>query len=201
MYAEMYGPGQAAGSVIDNSDQTVDETVQSIIDSIALRPAVQSTVETAIEADDLVFIISDQPAAADRAFISRRIKEFNDSVSAYHRLGRQQGKQPLAATMRNAGGELSGGLLASTYWGWLDIEELWVAENYRRQGYGRRLLRMVEETAVDRGCQSAQVKTWDFQARGFYEGLGYHVVGWQTDFPPGQTLFWLRKELIQQDTE
>ena len=59
--------------------------------------------------------------------------------------------------------------------------------------------RKVEEAALSRGCRLAQVKTWDFQARGFYERLDYHIVGRQKDFPPGQTLFWLRKELIEND--
>jgi ribosomal protein S18 acetylase RimI-like enzyme len=56
-------------------------------------------------------------------------------------------------------------------------------------------MKMVEEAAVERGCTRAQVHTWDFQARGFYERFGYEVTGRMTDYPPGNTLFWLRKEL------
>jgi ribosomal protein S18 acetylase RimI-like enzyme len=101
--------------------------------------------------------------------------------------------------MRDAAGQLIGGLVASVYWGWLDIDELWIAEAWRGQGHGRTLMALVEEAALLRGCRSAQVKTWDFQARGFYEGFGYQVTGRLADYPPGGTLYWLRKELTNYD--
>jgi ribosomal protein S18 acetylase RimI-like enzyme len=192
MYAGMYAAGRGAGIVIDNSDQTADETVQIILDHI--QNADQAAESALVKGPVPVFSLTDQPALADAAAIRQRIKEFNDSVSEDHRQARPVGKQPLAAFMRDAAGQLIGGLLASTYWGWLDIDELWIAEGWRGQGHGRTLMVMVEKAAMGRGCRMAQVKTWDFQARGFYERLGYRVIGRLADYPPGRTFYWLRKE-------
>jgi RimJ/RimL family protein N-acetyltransferase len=64
----------------------------------------------------------------------------------------------------------------------------------RGQGYGRRLLALAEQAAQERGCRYAQLTTYSFQARGFYEKAGYRVVGALTDYPPGETYYWLRKD-------
>ncbi len=79
---------------------------------------------------------------------------------------------------------------------WLDVNVLWVAEALCHRGHGRRLMGLVEEAAIDRGCRHAQVTTFEFQARGFYERLGYQVFDRQKDYPPGQTFYWLCKELM-----
>ncbi len=35
--------------------------------------------------------------------------------------------------------------------------------------------------------------TYSFQARGFYEKLGYRLAGQIDDYPPGRSYYWLRK--------
>ena len=40
------------------------------------------------------------------------------------------------------------------------------------------------------------VKTFSFQALEFYTKLGYTIVGELKDYHPGESFFWLRKELI-----
>jgi GNAT superfamily N-acetyltransferase len=199
MYAGMYAGDQAVGLLIDNSDQTAAETVQTILEHIKAESTGAAAEPPTGPVSGPRIVISDTPTLADVAFIRQRIKEFNDSVSGHHRQVRRMGKQALAALMRNESGMLIGGLLAGIYWGWLDIDELWVAEDWRGRGHGRKLMGLVEQAALKRDCRLAQVKTWDFQARGFYEQLGYQIVGHQRDFPLGQTFFWLRKELIGND--
>ena len=199
MYAGMCAANRAAGIVIDNSTQTPAATVRTILSSIEVRANRDGGEPETDQTNGLAYYVTGQPAPSDKAFIRQQIKAYNDSVSEHHRLGRRTGKNPLAAILRRTSGELVGGLLAATYWGWLDIDELWVAEAWRRQGHGRRLMDLVEEAAIDRGCTQSQVKTFEFQARGFYERLGYQVVGRQKDFPPGQTFYWLRKDLCLND--
>jgi len=193
MYAGLYAAGRGAGIVIDNSDQTPDETAQIILDHV--QNAARAATPGLATGPWPAFSLTEQPAPADKAAIRQRIREFNDSVSEHHRLARPTGKQPLAAFMRDGAGQLVGGLVASIYWGWLDIDELWIAQEWRGQGHGRTLMAMVEEAAVERGCRLAQVRTWDFQARGFYELLGYQVAGRMVDYPPGRAFYWLRKDL------
>jgi hypothetical protein len=51
-----------------------------------------------------------------------------------------------------------------------------------------------EGRAVERGCHSAWVDTFSFQAPGFYRKLGYEVFG-ELDYPPEHKRFFLRKRL------
>jgi GNAT superfamily N-acetyltransferase len=131
----------------------------------------------------------------DRDYVHHQIRAFNDRASRHHREIRGVGPRPLDIILRNAAGEIVGGLTASTYWDWLDIDDLWLAEEMRGQGYGREVLRMAEEEARQRGCRRAKVQTFSFQARGFYEKMGYRVVGALEDYPPGGCFYWLRKEI------
>lgn len=102
---------------------------------------------------------------------------------------------PLTVLARDASGELVGGLRASTVWGWLQIAELWVAEPHRGRGVGRRILATAEDEARRRACRHALLDTFDFQARGFYERLGYVVVADLADFPRGHVRHMLCKAL------
>ena len=101
--------------------------------------------------------------------------------------------QKLAFYMRDEQDEMVGGLYDETYWGWLFISHLWVAEALCGQGYGVELMRRVEGEAVNRGCRHAYVDTHDFQALGFYEKLGYQVFGGLEGFPEGHTHYFLQK--------
>jgi GNAT superfamily N-acetyltransferase len=85
--------------------------------------------------------------------------------------------------------------LGNTYWGWLYISILWLAESLRGQGVGGRLLDMAEQEALDRGCRHAHVDTLDFQALPFYEKHGYAVWGTLNDLPPGHSRYFLKKDL------
>jgi hypothetical protein len=51
-----------------------------------------------------------------------------------------------------------------------------------------------EGRAVERGCHSAWVDTFSFQAPGFYPKLGYEVFG-ELDYPPGHKRIFLQKRL------
>lgn len=70
-----------------------------------------------------------------------------------------------------------GGLVAQSWWGGLEIQYLWVAEQYRKKGVGRKLMEMAESEALQRECHMAYVDTFDFQAKRFYEKLGYVEYG------------------------
>jgi len=130
-----------------------------------------------------------------REFIRLQLRAFNDLHSEYHRAIRSVEPTPLDILIRNAAGEIVGGLIASTYWGWLEVNILWVAEGLRRLGHGRTLLRMAEAEARTRDCVHVMLTTYSFQARGFYEKEGYRVVGEMAGYPPGVVYYWMRKDL------
>jgi ribosomal protein S18 acetylase RimI-like enzyme len=129
-----------------------------------------------------------------REFIRQQLRAFNDTRSEHHRAIRSAEPTPLDILIRNEAGEILGGLISSTYWGWLELNILWVAEGLRRLGHGRTLLRMAEAEARTRGCAHVMLTTYSFQARGFYEKEGYRVVGEMVDYPPGAVYYWMRKD-------
>jgi GNAT superfamily N-acetyltransferase len=144
--------------------------------------------------DRLRFVLSETLSPDIRDHIHEQIKAFNDRVSRHHRAIRPVGPRPLDILVRDDNNEIVAGLIGSTYWGWLDIDDLWVTESMRGQGLGRRLLRMAEQEARARGCSRARLRTFSFQAHGFYGKEGYRVVGQLDDYPPGATFYWMRKD-------
>lgn len=73
----------------------------------------------------------------------------------------------------DANGTKLAGLTGSTTGNWLRIDMLWVSESLRGEGVGSQLIQAAEAEARQRGCLYAQVDTASFQARPFYEKLGY----------------------------
>jgi ribosomal protein S18 acetylase RimI-like enzyme len=108
-----------------------------------------------------------------------------------------RGYSALTIAARDNDNKIIGGLIGQLLsgWKWLHVDRLWVDEAYRRAGIGRLLLGTAEKEAQSRGCLHAEVDTFDFQARGFYEKQGYNVYAVLEDFPVGHTKFLMRKTL------
>ncbi len=79
---------------------------------------------------------------------------------------------------------------------WLEVSALWVAEDKRGQGIGRRLMRLAEKEGKRRGCRYARLATGDYQAPDFYRKAGYRLYGKLEDCPRGETVYYFCKELI-----
>ncbi|UIL52809.1 MULTISPECIES: GNAT family N-acetyltransferase [Pantoea] len=90
---------------------------------------------------------------------------------------------------------IQGGLLAHTWCGTLDIHFLWIEDACRQQGTGRQLMQAAEEEARNRDCHMSVVDTMSFQARGFYEKLGYRVYGEQHGYAQRFARYYLAKKL------
>ena len=60
---------------------------------------------------------------------------------------------PLWLFARDPAGKVHGGLRGQTYWSWCWVDVLAVAEPYRRQGIGSRLLAKAEEIARSVGAR------------------------------------------------
>jgi GNAT superfamily N-acetyltransferase len=103
-------------------------------------------------------------------------------------------EQPVRFVARDELGVV-GGLLGHTRWSWLYVAKLWVDERGRGQGIGTKLLAAAEELARTRGCTDASLDTFEYQARPFYEKLGYELFGTLDGYPPGYRQFYLRKRL------
>jgi GNAT superfamily N-acetyltransferase len=76
------------------------------------------------------------------------------------------------------------------------VAKLWVDERGRGKGVGTQLLTAAEDLARTRGCTDASLDTFEYQARPFYEKLGYELFATLDGFPPGYRQFYLRKRLL-----
>lgn len=65
----------------------------------------------------------------------------------------------------------------------------------RGQGYGKKLLEATEDESRAQGCRGVFLTTFSFQARPFYERLGYEVIADVPDYPVGHTYHVLIKML------
>ena len=92
-------------------------------------------------------------------------------------------------------GELVGGASGSLNWNWLDLSLLWVADPLRSGGLGSRLLEAIETAARERGCRSAHLETFSYQALSFYEKRGYEIFARLEEYAPGVDRYYLRKSL------
>lgn len=88
---------------------------------------------------------------------------------------------------------VTGGIVGMTNFDWLIVQYLFVPEARRRQGIGTRLMAEAERFATERGCVGAWLDTFAFQARPFFEGLGYSLVGTIEDHPIGSGRHFLSK--------
>ena len=103
---------------------------------------------------------------------------------------------PVNFVLRGEQGDVLGGVLGQLWGGWLQVTCLWVAENVRGAGHGTRLMQDAEAYARARGAVGAMLETYSFQARPFYERLGYEVFSTLDGYPPGHAKFFLRKALV-----
>ena len=143
--------------------------------SLGLAPGYRLTVE-------------DEPAEADVEVLPHKLEAFNEQQWPQH-----PPWEPLGVFVRDEK-EIVAGLAGETYCGWLFVRYLWVSDRLRGRGVGRELMACAEARSRDRGCHSAWLDTFSFQAPGFYRKLGYEEFG-RLDYPPDHQKHFLKKRL------
>jgi GNAT superfamily N-acetyltransferase len=138
------------------------------------------------------FTLTDTPTPEMWKAIADPLLAFNCS-----RVGRSDAPHPLILLLSGPDSDaVVGGLYGSTWLTYLYVNLLFIPEQMRRGGVGRKLMMEAEAEAVRRGCRAAVLDTFSFQARGFYEKLGYSVFGTLDDYPDGHSRFYLTKRLV-----
>jgi GNAT superfamily N-acetyltransferase len=130
--------------------------------------------------------VTDDPEFDAR--LSERLNDFN-----YAATGRTDGAD--LAFLAEDAGEMTGGLSGYTWAGIAEVKVLWVRDDRRGSGLGRELMSAAIAEARARGCQLMFLSTHSFQARGFYEKLGFECVATVADKPLGHAEHWMRLEL------
>lgn len=129
------------------------------------------------------------PSKNEIGFVREALMQFNcERVGA-------DGHTPLCLVEYDSVGNVIGGLLGGTYWGWMYVDILWVHEDHRRKGIGSKLLLEAEREAAQRGCHHVHLDTMSWQAPDFYKKHGYEVVAILPDCPKGHEKYLLQKNI------
>ena len=106
------------------------------------------------------------------------VKTLSDGLSAHMAgLGHPTEWKDFAFFARDAHGAIRAGIAGNSGQGSLYVRLLWVHDDERGKGLGRKLLAMAEAEGVKRGCHTAYLDTFSFQAPAFYPKFGYSEFG------------------------
>jgi GNAT superfamily N-acetyltransferase len=123
--------------------------------------------------------------------LEERLYEFNRAVT-----GRDDGKG-LAFVLRDETGRTIGAAAGYSWAGVSELRQMWVDEAFRGQGYGRALLEEFVAEARRRGVRRIWVASYDFQAPGLYERLGFVRMAEFEGWPEGHVNVILCKTLSE----
>lgn len=90
--------------------------------------------------------------------------------------------------------QLVGGLHGHFEWDWLHVTHLWVRD--RRQGLGQRLLEVAEAFAKQREKRGLFLDTFEFQAKPFYEKMGFVEIGKIENAAGSYARYFMSKQII-----
>lgn len=91
--------------------------------------------------------------------------------------------------------EIIAGLNSAICWNWMEIDVLWVDDDYRGHGFGKRLLEEAEQIARAKNCTFIKLNTFSFQAPEFYKKYGYKVIATIENAPLGSKHYYYKKDL------
>ena len=115
----------------------------------------------------------------------------------YEHLGSVELGKPIKIIFQDQSRKVMGGVIADCFGGWVYISLLWVDKSLRNLGFGTQLMQMVETEAIQLGCSHAHLDTFSFEARPFYDRLGYELFATLNDYPPGHNKYFLKKSLTR----
>jgi GNAT superfamily N-acetyltransferase len=133
--------------------------------------------------------VIDQPGEEVRAIIGEPLLAYNREA------GPPTDPRPVAILVHDDEGTPVGGLCGRSFYDWLFVEWLAIPREMRGRNVGTALMRRAEDLARERGCVGVFLDTFSFQARGFYEKLGYGVFGTLDDHPRGGARYFMSKRL------
>jgi GNAT superfamily N-acetyltransferase len=130
-----------------------------------------------------------EPSIEEKAYLENSINHFNVHLTGIPFSGE------IAVLAYDEQDRIIGGANGFQWGDSFSIEFLWLEEQWRGQDIGTQIMRAIEQQAQQRGCTQLYLDTYSFQAIGFYQKLGYTVVGKLENFPTPYTHYFLKKDL------
>lgn len=139
--------------------------------------------------------VADETARSDHAALLQLVVASTDAHSVALPWNLPWGQ--LALLVRDDEGQCQGGLWGQLSQGWLCVDLLGLTPEARAHGTGRRLMALAEDWALAKGCLGVYLDTFSFQARPFYEKLGYQLFGQIDTYPDQHSRFFLSKRIAR----
>jgi GNAT superfamily N-acetyltransferase len=141
----------------------------------------------------MIIEVTSSPSKENLKTISEGIQTYNQEHIPDEVVFEEDAK--FAVFVKDENGIVQGGIRATAFWNYCIIELLWLSADTRGSGIGSKLMAAAESYAFEKGFKYIRTETLSFQARPFYEKLGYKVYGELPDYPKGHTTYCLVKEL------
>lgn len=122
-------------------------------------------------------------------FLSDNLRKFNIS-----KVGEYPYK-PFVIYCTDENNQIIGGVKGEIFGGICRIYTAWIQEEYRRKGLGKNIFSTLDNFAIENNVKVIQLDTYDFQAREFYEKVGYKVIATLPHNLFEHTTYILRKQL------
>ncbi len=134
-------------------------------------------------------VLKTEFTAEDIDAVRRGLVEANREAS-----GRPAGYHPFVFHLRDPEtGQPVGGAVGHGSFDWVFVELLYVPTALRGQGHGTRLMHAIEAFGRQQGLVGIWLDTFSFQARPFYEKLGFKIFGTLEDHPLGGARYFMHK--------
>lgn len=102
---------------------------------------------------------------------------------------------PFGIFIKNSHGVVLGGVNGFSCYGCLYVDMLWLKDELRKKGLGKKLMMEAEKVGLERRCTFSTVDTMDWEALPFYQKFGYRVEFIRQGFEKESKMYMLRKEL------
>jgi ribosomal protein S18 acetylase RimI-like enzyme len=105
-------------------------------------------------------------------------KAIDDGLSSFNRgaIG-ASGSTPVNVTVRDDDGAIRGGVVGRVFLDSFHISTVWIDDRLRGQGHGKAMMELAEAEGRRHGATNVWLNTLSWQARPFYESLGYSCFG------------------------
>ncbi|HAT1863882.1 TPA: GNAT family N-acetyltransferase [Legionella pneumophila] len=130
----------------------------------------------------------ENPNSDDVQILMNGIKEYAKQQRGFESL------DFFACFIRDADNSIIGGCSGGTLYGGLHIDNLWVSESIRHQGWGTKLMQAALRYGNEKACAFATVNTMDWEAIEFYKKLGFKLEFERHGFQKKSIFYFLRKE-------
>lgn len=135
-------------------------------------------------------------SVAVEPFDQAAAKILTDNLIAFNReRANRPEPQKFMVLLRDTDRQVRGGISAALHYDVLYIDDLWIEEDTRGQDYGTKLMQLAEQEGRKRGARLVWLDTYSWQARPFYEKLGYKVFGELPYWSGAHARYFMRKDL------